>query len=55
MNENLDAIPGLDAAWAHPEHPVYAPKGIKINWKNKINKQIFLFILRSCLMERRFT
>jgi NADPH-dependent 2,4-dienoyl-CoA reductase/sulfur reductase-like enzyme len=27
MNENIDAIPGLEAAWAHHDHPVYVPKG----------------------------
>jgi hypothetical protein len=28
MHEDLNAIKGFDDAWMHPEHPVYAPKGI---------------------------
>jgi len=27
MHEDLEAIKGFEDAWAHPEHPVYAPKG----------------------------
>jgi hypothetical protein len=37
MNENIDAIPGLEAAWAHHDHPVYVPKDHP-TWKGDLHK-----------------
>jgi len=37
MHEDLEAIKGFEDAWAHPEHPVYAPKDHP-TWKSGLHK-----------------
>lgn len=37
MAEDLDSIKGFDEAWAHEDHPVYAPKDHP-SWKGYLHK-----------------